>query len=112
MRHWLIIILLFVAPIIAVAQDDIDIAGWTVEEHCISEVSVPPEAWTFEGVIYTWSTDAVRGFRSDFPVSYIIAFGYANFLSAGAFSPDGNWFAVPAGRIENGGNFIKIGLSL
>ncbi|NDJ75795.1 MAG: hypothetical protein GYB65_06020, partial [Chloroflexi bacterium] len=75
--------------------------GWPIVQQCIE--SVPSSRslraqWNFEGVIFSLTRDGVRAIRVDFPSSYFVALDDGTaFGSVGAFSPDGRWFAYPAG---------------
>jgi WD40 repeat protein len=105
MRSLLTLLILLLISASAAAQEatpETSPEGWEVVQRCITAPSEPPEHWTFEGTIFTYKpNDGVHAFRADVPSRYYIAFESASeFASGGAFSPDGRWFAVPAGREE------------
>jgi hypothetical protein len=75
--------------------------GWTIEQRCVAEPTTPPDDWSFDGTIFTRGTDNnIRGLHADLDSPYIIAFSGSDFTTAGAFSPDGRWFAVPSGTMD------------
>jgi len=78
--------------------------GWEVIRACVADVpssKIPREQWDFEGVIFSETGDGVRAIRTDVPTSYFVAFDDGtSFASAGAFSPNGQWFAYPVGRMN------------
>lgn len=71
---------------------------YTAEERCAALPSAAP-ATPFDGMLVTVDADATRAFRDGVATTYVLAFGGGNFLSAGAVSPDGAYFAVPNGVI-------------
>ena len=91
--------LLFVVSPLA-AQETPEATDWTTEQRCITAPSQPPEGWTYDGVIFTFIPgDGVHARRADMDTPYYIAFDSdSEFGHAGLFSPDGRWFAVPAGH--------------
>ena len=103
MRH-LILILFALITTIAIhhthAQETTP-EPYPIVERCLTDLREPPDEWTFEGTIVTYRLrDGVHGFRSDFPTRYYIAFdSQSEFASSGSFSPDGQWFAIPVGRL-------------
>ncbi len=94
-----LIVLLFTMP--AAAQETPTPSDWTTEQRCITAPSQPPEGWTYDGVIFTFKPgDGIHARRADMPTPYYIALdSQGEFGSVGNFSPDGKWFAVPAGHI-------------
>ncbi len=79
-----------------------DAEGWPIVQRCIERATEPPDDWTFAGTIFTFKRgDGLHAYRADVPSRYYIAFDSDSELAiVGAFSPDGRWFAVPAGRSE------------
>ena len=96
---------LILPPLILSAQESTpeatsqpDTEGWPIVQRCVGEPTTPPDEWTYDGTIFTYTQDqGVRALRADQPTTYFIAFNGENFNEAGAFSPDGRWYAVPAG---------------
>ena len=105
-RLWnfgLVLCLLAVSGYTTTAQEaaDTDI-GWPIEQQCAGQPTPPPEGWTFEGTIFTRGGDGVHAVRADMATPYYIAFqSDTEFGAMGALSPDGSWFAVPAGQTRN-----------
>jgi hypothetical protein len=60
---------------------------------------MPPDDWSFEGIIFFMSGRGVHGLNSTVETPYVIAYGtqYRTFPQSGALSPDARWFAVPRG---------------
>ncbi|MFN8379731.1 MAG: hypothetical protein U0452_13780 [Anaerolineae bacterium] len=83
------------------AQDQVE-PGWEIIQTCTDGLSypvIPRSQWDFQGVIFSEGHSGVRAIRTDVDTSYFIAFGSdSTFPVAGAFSPDGKWFAYPVGR--------------
>lgn len=80
--------------------------GWTFEQRCIQEATPPPAGWTFDGTIFIYEDDrGMKELRSDVAQPYFIAFDGGsepqNFNAAGRVSPDGKWYAVPAGTVHS-----------
>lgn len=96
-------LLLSVVPTVT-AQDAADAeTGWPIEQQCVDEPTMPPEGWTFEGTIFTLGDYGVHAIRADIATPYYVAFsGDTVFPNIGALSPDGRWFAVPAGQTGYG----------
>jgi hypothetical protein len=95
----LLIVLLFSASLVS-AQETPDATHWTTIQRCITAPSQPPEGWTYDGVIFTYTPgDGVHARRADVATPYYVAFdGDSEFASPGKLSPDGKWLAVAAGH--------------
>ncbi|MBC8100466.1 MAG: hypothetical protein H7Y11_13560 [Armatimonadetes bacterium] len=75
--------------------------GWVTVRQCAADPIATPEGFTFPGVIVSIvPDDGVRALRAETMRTYYIAFAGENFIEGGALSPDGAWYAVPAGYIE------------
>lgn len=102
MRSLLTLLALLLISASAAAQEatpETSPEGWEVVQRCITAPSEPPEGWTFEGTIFTYRSDGIRGFKADVSSPYLIAFQSDNeFGGAGTFSPDGRWYALPRGH--------------
>jgi WD40 repeat protein len=92
---------LLLIPRLVFAQETPETPEWTTEQRCVTTFAEPPEGWTYDGVIFTFRQgDGVHARRADVPTRYYVAFdGESEFGSLGSFSPDGRWFAVPAGHV-------------
>lgn len=97
-----LITLFFVFPIHTQVSEPYSIAeGWEIASTCLEDDAEPLE--DFEGALFFYSEDAnLRVWRHDYPTTYFVGLEGKNFIRAGALSPDGKLFAVPAGRIDNG----------
>lgn len=107
MRYLLAFLTLLLISASAAAQEATPEAapeGWQVVERCVDEPTTPPEGWSWEGVIFTLTRgDGLHALRADVETPYYVAFdSQSEFAVSGALSPDGQWFAVPAGRVEYG----------
>lgn len=96
---WLSLFLaLFLLPLGVAAQEE----DWPVIERCIGEFnypSVPPSRWDFKGTIVSLSSHGIHAIKTSEPQKYFIALASDNsYPSAGSFSPDGKWYAYPAGH--------------
>jgi len=94
-----ILFLLFTVTPLAV-QDTIPAPGWPVEQRCLGDPTPPPDGWTYDGTIFAYKAgEGVRGLRADLSTPYHVTYeGDSIFNSAGSFSPDRKWFAVPVGN--------------
>jgi hypothetical protein len=102
MRHIPLIVFTFLLCIAApiAAQDATPEIGWPIEQHCVGDPIPPPADWTYDGTIFAYEKyKGVRGLRSDLATSYHVTYeGDSVFNTAGSFSPDRKWFAVPVGE--------------
>jgi hypothetical protein len=103
----LIVGLLFIliSPITTQAQNgSATSTSWPVTKRCLGDLpypSLPPEKWTFQGVIFTDNGIGVRAIRTDVTTSYYVALdGDNSFAFDGSFSPDGKRFVYPSGTTE------------
>ncbi len=83
--------------------------GWPVVQQCVVDwpsEKLTRDQWDFEGVIFIEDIDGIHALRADYP-PYFIAYDddASAFASVGAFSPDGRWFAYPAGRTSEFATF-------
>ena len=79
------------------AQETIT-SDWPIVEQCAEEPTTPSQDWKFDGTIFTQKGDGIHAIRSDIPTPYYVAFnGGSEFGNMGKLSPDGRWFAAPAG---------------
>jgi hypothetical protein len=106
-------LMLLTAPLFAQEETSTIIPGegWTLEQRCVGEATTPSEDWTFEGTIFAYKLGmGFHALRSDVPTPYYLAFNGSIFNSAGAVSPDGLLYAVPAG--EDSGPYNMVGTHL
>jgi hypothetical protein len=99
MRRILMLVCLFVLSISPVIAQSDETEAWEIVERCISEPVAPPDNWSFDGIIFLESSIGIHGLNSSLETPYILAYqNDASYGSSGAISPDGRWFAFPAGH--------------
>lgn len=80
------------------SQSSAQTREWTTIESCALLPSAAPDT-PFDGLLVMVGSDAVRAFRKEIATTYVLSFAGGNFVTAGAVSPDGQYFAVPNGII-------------
>lgn len=80
----LLIILVFMVPVTAFADDDPE-TPWPIEERCLPDPVLPESNWAFDGEILMAGWAGIHAVSADFDTPYVIHWGY------GAISPDGQW---------------------
>lgn len=108
-RLALFLLTLALSTSISRAQD-VPSEGWPIEQRCLGDLpypTIPQSRWSFEGVIFSQNSEGIRAIRTDVNRSYFVALeGGDSWPSAGAFSPDGRWFAYPIGHTSYSVNAI------
>lgn len=98
MRYLTFIPILFalfsIAPL--AAQDTPSQTGWPIEQHCVGDPTSPPADWTYDGTIFVQGQQGIRALDDYYKTPYFTLFE-SPFIYAAALSPDGKWYAVPAG---------------
>jgi WD40 repeat protein len=90
----IILLLCIAAPM--VAQDTAPYIGWPIEQHCVGDPTPPPDDWTYDGTIFVQGTQGIRALNDYYQTPYFALFE-SPFIYAASLSPNGQWYAVPAG---------------
>ena len=97
-RIWVLLVVVFSIILAISYKSEAQDTGWEHIEACAGLPSAAPET-PFDGLLVMVGSDAARAFRDEVATTYVLSFAGGNFVSAGAVSPDGKFYAVPNGVI-------------
>lgn len=97
-----VLVLLSLSASVVLADNDVE-TPWPVEERCVSEPTLPPDDWTFNGTLLMSGYAGIHALQSGWETPRVEAFFYADDLGkpieGGQISPDGKWYAAPVGEV-------------
>ncbi len=97
------ITLLFFVPFLNVnATDDDPLTPWAIEERCVSDPTLPPADWSYDGRLLMMGYAGIHAMQADWETPRVEAFfspdSFGEPLPGGQISPDGQWYALPVGE--------------
>jgi len=99
------VVLIFSAAFVSSAQEDVPTPvlgdGWSLEKRCLTEPTLPPENWKFDGTLLYRHRFGIGGLNADWETTRVLVFTNVarpgHDLFSGSLSPNLRWLAVAEG---------------
>lgn len=99
-RHTLVLVLLLFSSTFALAQDTD--AGWDIKQQCVTNETIPPDNWSFDGTILLEGHFGIHAINANFDTPYVVSFiDWSESLSVIDLSPDKKWGVRSVGKFVN-----------